>query len=151
MAQMADEPLSQLGRRIRGLFTALEATTDHLDLSSLEIIDLAQRFDLWSLNLGLHQDGHESLDYRFRDAPATCRFARFLLAELERNLQLSMCFRIINSYDTAASAIPLGSRGRVPGHVYSKQRFASVSRVSVLIVVSRASIPVDRGVQPRPG
>ena len=96
MAQMADEPLSQLGRRICGLFTALEATTDHLDLSSLEIIDLAQRFDLWSLNLGLYQDGHESLDYRFRDAPATCRFARFLLAELERNLQLSMCFRIIN-------------------------------------------------------
>ena len=109
MSQRVDEPLTQLGRRIRDLFTNLEATPDHHDFTSLEFIDAAQRFDLWALNLGLDQDGYESLDYQFRDAPATCEFARFLLAELEKNLHSSTCFRITNFYNIAVLAIPLGS------------------------------------------
>ncbi|KAH6850579.1 hypothetical protein B0I37DRAFT_117043 [Chaetomium sp. MPI-CAGE-AT-0009] len=45
-----------------------------------------QRFLLWARNLGLHRQGHASLDYRVRDATAVKEYLADVLTELQDNL-----------------------------------------------------------------
>lgn len=88
MAQVYDEPLATIGRRIHHTFKALEVSdTRDLSVSSLE--NESQRFELWAVNLGLYHLGHSSLDYRFRDAPSVFGFAYRLLRDLEKYLIVS--------------------------------------------------------------
>ena len=45
-----------------------------------------QRFRLWAGNLGLHQHGHSSLDYRLRDADVVRSYALDLLTGIKEYL-----------------------------------------------------------------
>lgn len=45
------------------------------------------RFDLWASSLGLYQQGHASLDYRFRDAASLRTHTQKLLQDLTLALE----------------------------------------------------------------
>ena len=51
-----------------------------------QIILEEQRFRLWAGNLGLHQHGHSSLDYRLRDADVVRSYALDLLTGIKEYL-----------------------------------------------------------------
>ena len=72
------------------LFRSLEnvAIADYKGLDEDRLIQQQQRFDLWATNIGLHQQGHASLDYRFRDAPDIYHFCRTLLEDLVEALEI---------------------------------------------------------------
>lgn len=51
-----------------------------------------ERFDLWSVNLGLFVQGHGSLDYRLRESERLQSTVGYLLEELKHSIQEgSMC------------------------------------------------------------
>ena len=53
-----------------------------------DLAEQQQRFDLWATNIGLHQRGHASLDYRFRDASEINQYCRNLLEDLAKALEI---------------------------------------------------------------
>lgn len=93
-APKAAETLAAVGHRIRNAFAALQAddrSLQHGDASQASIMNESQRFGLWAKNLGLYQDGHSSLDYRFRDAPTVYDYTIQLMGRLEESLMTSLC------------------------------------------------------------
>lgn len=89
----AGSSLAQVGLDVIGLFDKIikkiisgQTTTD-LQLDA--VANESQRFKLWAVNLGLHQPGHGSLDYRFRDAPQIYQYAGKLLWDLREALHMS--------------------------------------------------------------
>ena len=80
--------LTPIGFDIVQLFDELESATisDYQGLEKENLIEQQQRFDLWATNIGLHQRGHASLDYRFRDAPAFQEYCQTLLEGLLKTL-----------------------------------------------------------------
>lgn len=84
-----DETLASIGHRIHYSFGALTTDARPLkdeDAFSSALVNEFQRFGLWAKNLGLYNLGHSSLDYRFRDAPATFQYTRHLLVDLEKSI-----------------------------------------------------------------
>ncbi|KAJ8126017.1 hypothetical protein O1611_g7621 [Lasiodiplodia mahajangana] len=67
---MESRPLHVIGSAISSAFAELVSvnTLDRLSRRPLVLITEQQRFKLWAHSLGLHQQGHESLDYRLRYA-----------------------------------------------------------------------------------
>lgn len=63
--------LATLGFEVVDLFEVLADSQirDFIGIDKNELYQQHQRFDLWAVSIGLHQRGHASLDYRFRDAP----------------------------------------------------------------------------------
>ena len=89
--------LAAIGIDVIGLFDKIiknilsDQTGTDLPLDA--VANESQRFNLWAVNLGLHQPGHGSLDYRFRDAPQIYQYARKLLLDLRGALQMSKVAR----------------------------------------------------------
>ncbi|KAI0153069.1 hypothetical protein GGR57DRAFT_154927 [Xylariaceae sp. FL1272] len=81
---MDHEPLLRdLGSRVTDAFDrALSVDIVPERLSRFALHSEAERFQLWAHNLGLHQDGHASLDYRVRDS----EFVRDRLVEFIEEL-----------------------------------------------------------------
>jgi hypothetical protein len=85
--------LAQVGLDVIGLFDKIIKnilsghTAPGLPLDA--VANESQRFNLWAVNLGLHQPGHGSLDYRFRDAPEIYQYAQKLLLDLRGALHMS--------------------------------------------------------------
>lgn len=59
-------------------------------LSRVRLINEEERFLLWAHNLGLHQTGHVSLDYRLRAAIVVKDYVSEVLTEIKQNLDESM-------------------------------------------------------------
>src|ERR1700744_1680148 len=83
--------LAQTGVEILRLFDCIEQECNksaafNNETSLTELTTQSERFDLWATNLGLHQSGHASLDYRFRDAPRIREYADSLLSNLRSAL-----------------------------------------------------------------
>ncbi len=90
--------LATIGGRVGDKFAKLVVDTNrgHYSGSIREIlIDQKQRFRLWADNIGLCSYGHQSLDYRCRDAPKVYEYARQLLRDLEGTLDSSKSFGIV--------------------------------------------------------
>ena len=86
--------LAQIGVEILRLFNRIEqecnkSATFHNETSFAQLFTQSERFDLWATSLGLHQSGHASLDYRFRDAPRIREYADSLLSNLRSSLAVS--------------------------------------------------------------
>ena len=82
-----EETLASKGSWISNRFATLNGDLDARKQESpykTAIINQSQRFELWSMNLGLYHGGHSSLDYRFRDAPEVFEYVRDLLGDLGR-------------------------------------------------------------------
>jgi hypothetical protein len=81
--------LAAIGLDIFQLFNVLEnaTITDWQGLAKEVLIEQQQRFDLWATNIGLHQKGHASLDYRFRDASTFHQYCQTLLEDLLKTLE----------------------------------------------------------------
>ena len=84
--------LTDIGHKILALFNLviLRLKTANANLEGVEeraINNEYERFDLWAINLGLYQTGHDSLDYRLRDAEAIRTYTERLLLELHRSVQ----------------------------------------------------------------
>ena len=85
--------LAAVGHRIYCAFMSLwENELIHKYDGSFQasLLNELQRFDLWARNVGLYEDGHNSLDYRFRDAPSVYGFTCQLLEKLEVSILTSM-------------------------------------------------------------
>jgi hypothetical protein len=52
------------------------------------LVEQQQRFELWAINIGLHQLDHASLDYRFRDASDLYELCDHLLTDLAKYLHI---------------------------------------------------------------
>jgi hypothetical protein len=72
-----------------GLAQRWHDTNDHLGLDGEKAANEQDRFNLWAVNLGLHQRGHASLDYRFRDAENLCQYSMKVLDDLLHALKSS--------------------------------------------------------------
>lgn len=81
--------LAAVGFDIIRLFNAFESATikDYQGLEADNFVEQQQRFELWANNIGLHQRGHASLDYRLRDAPAIHQYCQTLLEDLAKTLE----------------------------------------------------------------
>lgn len=81
--------LAAVGFNIVQLFNTIESSTieDYKGIDVDEIIEQQQRFDLWATNIGLHQKGHASLDYRFRDASTIHLYCQIMLEDLAKTLE----------------------------------------------------------------
>ena len=87
------ETLAAIGHRIHDQFASLETENLSLRLGDsfkVSLLNESQRFGLWARHLGLYENGHNSLDYRFRDAPSVYAYTYQLLDKLERSLLTSM-------------------------------------------------------------
>ncbi|KAI0869814.1 hypothetical protein GGS24DRAFT_511493 [Hypoxylon argillaceum] len=66
---MADPLLFELGLKVSEGFSKLLSVRGAAEsLNVPHLTSEAERFQLWAHSLGLHQEGHASLDYRVRDA-----------------------------------------------------------------------------------
>lgn len=81
----ADVESVELYSLATGIFKAFQELTDASDASSTSNLEIrnTQRFRLLAHNLGLHRQGHASLDYRVRDAMVV----KARLADILGNLQ----------------------------------------------------------------
>lgn len=90
MMSFGDEArsLAIVGDDIVRLFFTLEnaAIRNFQGVDKDDLIEQQQRFHLWAVNIGLHQRGHASLDYRFRDAPNIHQYCLTLLEDLLKTL-----------------------------------------------------------------
>ena len=87
---MSTRNLASIGFDIDRLFQEFEnKTSDQPCYRAL--LEQQQRFELWATNIGLHQYGHASLDYRFRDAPDIYQYCHSLLEDLQRTLDIGLC------------------------------------------------------------
>lgn len=88
------ETLATIGFDALQLFDDLLSVTtkDYQFLERDNLIGQQQRFDLWATNIGLHQRGHASLDYRFRDASDIHQYCQNLLENLTTALETCMLF-----------------------------------------------------------
>lgn len=91
-AARSAKTLAAIGFDVVQLFNALESakTKNYQGLERDDLVEQLQRFDLWATNIGLHQRGHASLDYRFRDASAIYQYCQTLLEDLVRTLEICM-------------------------------------------------------------
>ncbi|PKY00856.1 hypothetical protein P168DRAFT_285012 [Aspergillus campestris IBT 28561] len=83
------ETLVGVGRRVSSRFSVVEGLiggNGEVSVTKAMFVNELQRFELWSINLGLYQSGHSSLDYRFRDSPTLFYYALGLLQDLESAL-----------------------------------------------------------------
>jgi hypothetical protein len=82
--------LAAVGFDIVQLFNDLESATikDYQGIERDDLVEQQQRFDLWATNIGLHQRGHASLDYRFRDASTIYQYCQTLLEDLVKTLEI---------------------------------------------------------------
>ena len=80
--------LAIIGFDIVQLFHAFENAVieDFQGFDKDDLVEQHQRFDLWAINIGLHQRGHASLDYRFRDASNIYQYCLNLLEDLRETL-----------------------------------------------------------------
>ncbi|KAI1151729.1 hypothetical protein F4825DRAFT_421936 [Nemania diffusa] len=68
-SEMADPLLFELGLKVSEGFSKLLSVRGAAEsLNVPHLTSEAERFQLWAHSLGLHQEGHASLDYRVRDA-----------------------------------------------------------------------------------
>lgn len=87
----ANETLAIIGRRIHCSLKSLEKDAWFQEAEdSTALLNESQRFGLWAKNLGLFDLGHNSLDYRFRDAPVVYEYTRHLLVDLEKSIWKSL-------------------------------------------------------------
>lgn len=85
---MESTELHQLGTETFAAFSELSGVKDIASHSvGKRLISEEQRFRLWAHSLGLHNQGHSSLDYRVRDAVAVKSRLADILAELKEHLE----------------------------------------------------------------
>lgn len=85
---MESTELHELGTKIFAGFSELSAAQNIASHSvGKKLISEEQRFRLWAHSLGLHHQGHSSLDYRVRDAVAVKSRLADILAELKGHLE----------------------------------------------------------------
>ncbi|KAL1854330.1 hypothetical protein Daus18300_011516 [Diaporthe australafricana] len=85
---MESTELHELGTEIFAAFSELSGIQDIASRSvGKRLISEEQRFRLWAHSLGLHNQGHSSLDYRVRDAVAVKSRLADILAELKGHLE----------------------------------------------------------------
>jgi hypothetical protein len=92
MSQAAnDRNLAELGLQIAQRFGFLDVSWVQAqpgnDVDFNDFRNEKDRFNLWARSLGLYQQGHASLDYRFRDAIYLQSHAQNLLQDLSLALQ----------------------------------------------------------------
>lgn len=92
---LMDQSLAELGFRIDKQFAAsrelIPDENDNSVVKRTELLNEAQRFELWAVNLGLYHGGHSSLDYRVRDSPPLFKYAHGLLRDLDASLTQCEC------------------------------------------------------------
>lgn len=80
--------LHELGNEVFDAFKDLSGVQDIASHSvGKRLISEEQRFMLWAHSLGLHNQGHSSLDYRVRDSVAVKSRLADILAELKEHLE----------------------------------------------------------------
>jgi hypothetical protein len=85
---MESTELHELGTDILAAFSELSGVQDIASHSvGKRLISEEQRFRLWAHSLGLHTQGHSSLDYRVRDAVVVKSRLAEILAELKGHLE----------------------------------------------------------------
>lgn len=85
---MESTELHHLGAEIFAAFLELGGAQDIASHSvGKRLISEEQRFRLWAHSLGLHNQGHSSLDYRVRDAVAVKSRLADILTELKEHLE----------------------------------------------------------------
>lgn len=85
---MESTELHQLGTETFAAFSELSGVKDIASHAvGKRLISEEQRFRLWAHSLGLHNQGHSSLDYRVRDAVAVKSRLADILAELKEHLE----------------------------------------------------------------
>lgn len=85
---MESTELHELGTEIFAAFSELSGVQDIASHSvGKKLISEEQRFRLWAHSLGLHNQGHSSLDYRVRDAVAVKSRLADILVELKQHLE----------------------------------------------------------------
>lgn len=85
---MESTELHELGTEIFAAFSELSSVQDIAGHSvGKKLISEEQRFRLWAHSLGLHNQGHSSLDYRVRDAVAVKSRLADILAQLKEHLE----------------------------------------------------------------
>ena len=88
---MATRSLASLGSQILAEFDKVLAPNvkNLLTIDEYEIVQYeGQRFAVWANSLGLHHDGHSSLDYRLKDSDKLCSYVCDLLGDLVNSLKL---------------------------------------------------------------
>jgi hypothetical protein len=87
---MESTELHELHELGTDIFTAFSDLSGAQDIASHSVgkrlTSEEQRFKLWAHSLGLHKQGHSSLDYRVRDAVAVKSRLAGILAELKEHL-----------------------------------------------------------------
>lgn len=85
--------LAHDGLRVAHLFRSLQVTWQQAqpigDIEYSNFHNEKDRFHLWATSLGLYQQGHASLDYRFRDAAFLQAHTQKLLQDM--SLALEQC------------------------------------------------------------
>lgn len=85
---MESTELHELGAEVFAAFSELTGVRDIANDSIGKRLDTEeQRFRLWAHSLGLHNQGHSSLDYRVRDTVAVKSSLADILAELKDQLE----------------------------------------------------------------
>ncbi|XXH04366.1 hypothetical protein Hte_010780 [Hypoxylon texense] len=80
--------LYDVGSKVFSAFKELLSLPDSEKLARHHhLVNEEQRFRLWAHSLGLHQQGHTSLDYRVRDAIAVKDVLLGILSELHEHLE----------------------------------------------------------------
>ena len=87
--------LAEVGFQVVQLFETITKSwhnvEDHMGLEAEKVANEQDRFNLWAVHLGLHQRGHASLDYRFRDAENLYQYSMKLLDDLRHALKSGKC------------------------------------------------------------
>jgi len=95
--------------------------------SRRRLVTEEERFRLWAHNLGLHQKGHASLDYRVRDASIIKSYLANLLVELKDHLE--------NREYSHASAMSIGSFEKLRPSIVVIDRLWNLTTRSIVKMV----------------
>lgn len=82
-----EDTLAKIGFDVINLFSEVSGSFKEGE-QQFQIVQQMQRFDLWATNIGLHQRGHASLDYRFRDAATMSQLCRSYLEDMVESLKI---------------------------------------------------------------
>lgn len=103
---MESTELHELGAEVFAAFSELTGVRDIAnDSTDKRLVTEEQRFRLWAHSLGLHNQGHSSLDYRVRDVVVNSSLAD-ILSELKEHLENLVSVRRgeRQPFETAAAA-----------------------------------------------
>jgi hypothetical protein len=107
--------LGAIAQNVHTVLRSFRTLDDALDGQDQALIhsfeDEKTRFKMWAGNLGAHQRGRASLDYRLREAPHLQEQVVYLLKDLSQSLQDALSMACDDAKETQAKALDDGQRG----------------------------------------